>query len=76
LTVCGAGGFSFSGTGTVRISGSVLMLTDTQTDRRVTISYLTNQLTGNATINIAVAPGVFNTIRIVQRNINATCGCS
>jgi hypothetical protein len=76
LTVCGAGGFSFSGTGTVRISGSVLMLTDTQTDRRVTISYLTNQLTGNATINIAAAPGVFNTIRIVQRNINATCGCS
>ena len=76
LTVCGAGGFSLSGTGTVRISGSVLMLTDTQTDRRVTISYLTNQLTGNATINIAVAPGVFNTIRIVQRNTNATCGCS
>jgi hypothetical protein len=76
LTVCGAYGFSFSGTGTVRLSGSVLTLTDTQTDRRVTISYLTNQFTGNATINIAVAPGVFNTIRIVQRNINATCGCS
>jgi hypothetical protein len=76
LTVCGAGGFSFSGTGTVRLSGSVLTITDTQVDRRVTISYLTNQLTGNATINIAVAPGVFNTIRIVQRNINATCACS
>jgi ligand-binding sensor domain-containing protein len=76
LTVCGAGGFSFSGTGTIRVSGSVLMVTDTQVDRRVTISYLTNQLTGNATINIAVAPGVFNTLRITQRNINAACACS
>src|SRR5262249_43991417 len=76
LTVCGTPGSSFSGTGTVRLSGSLLMLTDIQADRRVTISYLTNQLTGNATINIAVAPGVFNTIRIIQTRTVAFCACT
>jgi len=76
LTVCGANGFTFYGRGTVSLVGSVLMISDQRADRRVTISYLTNQLTGNATINIEVATGVFNTIRINQTRISVVCACT
>jgi hypothetical protein len=76
LTVCGSSGFTFSGKGTVKVSGSVVMITDSRTDRRVTISYLTNQLTGNATISIAIAPGVFKTIRISQTRTSVVCACA
>jgi hypothetical protein len=76
LTVCGANGFTFSGKGTVSLVGSVLMISDRRADRRVTISYLTNQLTGSATISIEVATGVFNTIHINQTRTSVICACT
>ena len=76
LTVCGANGFTFSGKGKVSLVGSVLMISDQRADRRVTISYLTNQLTGNATISIEVATGVFNTIRVSQTRTSVVCACT
>ena len=76
FTHCGAGGFTFSGKGTVRTVDSVRNLIDMKPDRKVSANFLLTQLTGNATVNILVAPGVYHTFRINQTNPHPKCSCT
>ncbi|MGH9762963.1 MAG: hypothetical protein ACREAC_19235, partial [Blastocatellia bacterium] len=57
-------GFVLTGKGTVRLVNSVLALTDSKPDRRISASFLTNQLTGHATITIVLSGGTYQTISI------------
>ena len=52
-------GFVLTGTGTLKVVGSVVTLTDFRPDRRISVALVTNQLTGRATIYVLVAPGVW-----------------
>jgi len=70
-----ATGQTLSGTGTVRLVNSVLMLTDNRPDRRITATYYLNQLNGSALITLIPAPGVFQTTRIVDTVPGASCSC-
>jgi hypothetical protein len=63
FTVCKTG-FTLSGTGTLRVVNSILLLTDSQPDRRVSAGFLEGQATGKATIILRVATGVWQTFSI------------
>jgi hypothetical protein len=63
FTVCKTG-FTLSGTGTIRVVNSILLLTDSQADRRVSAGFLEAQATGKATIILRIAPGVWQTFTI------------
>jgi uncharacterized delta-60 repeat protein len=52
-------GFVLTGTGTLKVVGSVVTLTDFRPDRRISVALVTNQFTGRATIYVLVAPGVW-----------------
>ncbi|MGH9823514.1 MAG: hypothetical protein ACREDR_09715, partial [Blastocatellia bacterium] len=39
FTICGTGGFTMSGTGTLRVVNSVITISDTKADRKVSIQY-------------------------------------
>jgi 6-phosphogluconolactonase (cycloisomerase 2 family) len=70
-------GFSISGTGTIRMIGSVLILTDNKPDRRISASFLNGQLTGNATIMLMVAQGVWQTFTVHDTtSLGTGCSCS
>jgi hypothetical protein len=75
FTHCGPGGFILSGKGVVSITGGTLVITDQKQDRLVKISYLPNQLTGNASISVAAAPGVWSSFVVNATNPNAPCSC-
>jgi hypothetical protein len=67
--------FTLTGTAMVRIIGSVISLIDNSPGRKVSATYLTNQITGRANITIILAPGVFQTIVVNQTNTHPTCVC-
>jgi hypothetical protein len=67
--------FTLTGTGMVRIIGNIVTLTDNRTDRRISASLNTSQMTGRANITLIPAPGVFQTIVVNQTNPHATCVC-
>jgi hypothetical protein len=69
-------GSTISGTGTTKVVGSILYLTDNQPTQKVSASFLTNQLTGSATLTSVMAPGVSQTFRINDTNPHATCACN
>jgi hypothetical protein len=75
FTHCGSGGFTLTGTGKVLISGATVTLIDTQPGKRVVANFLTNQLTGHATVGVSPAPGISQTFIINSSNPNATCSC-
>ena len=62
-----------SGTGVARLVNGIQTLTDFKTDRRISAGFNTGQLTGNATIYLQAASGVWQTFRIVQTNPAAIC---
>jgi hypothetical protein len=64
-----------TGKGVVRVIGGTISLTDSKPDRRVSASYLSNQLTGRATITIQISPGVFRTFSINSIVPNPPCAC-
>ena len=68
-------GFNLSGTGTVRKSGSVIVLNDKKSDRLINATFLTSQKTGKATVVRILSKGAFQTIIINQTNPAAVCGC-
>jgi uncharacterized delta-60 repeat protein len=68
-------GFTLTGTGTIRQVGSVLTLTDFKPDRRLSVAFLTNQLTARATIYILVAPGVWQ-LYSFSNTPGVNCNCS
>src|SRR5262249_34907793 len=61
-------GFMLAGTGTVGLVNGIKTLTDFKSDRRISAGFNTGQLTGNATIYLQVAPGVWQSFRIVATN--------
>jgi hypothetical protein len=69
------GGFTLSGTGTVRKSGSVIVLSDKKSDRLINANFLSNQKTGKATIIRIISKGAFQTTLISQTNPSSVCGC-
>ena len=69
-------GFTLAGTGTVRKSGSVIVLNDKKSDRLINSNFLVNQKTGKAAVVRVLSPGAFQTILINQTNPSTVCGCS
>ena len=67
--------FTLSGTGTVRVSGGMITLTDSRPDRRINATFLTGQMTGRATVTLKPGPGLSQTISLNQTNSHATCMC-
>ena len=68
-------GFMITGTGVVKLVNGIQTLTDFKTDRRISAGFNTGQLTGNATIYLMVAQGVWQSFQIVDTNPNAVCAC-
>ncbi|HKV39207.1 MAG TPA: putative Ig domain-containing protein, partial [Blastocatellia bacterium] len=75
FTFCGPNGWTLSGKGTVRFVNSVINVTDTRTDRRVTIMYSLGQLTGRATLVRIPAPSGNPQYLITDTNPHAVCLC-
>lgn len=75
FTVCGSNGFTLTGKGTVTKVGSTVNVVDNKSDRRVQIQYLSNSLTGSATITVIKGAGVSQTYRITDTIPNGTCSC-
>ena len=68
-------GFMLSGKGTVATVNSVVNLTDSKSDRRITASFNLGQLTGSATITLIPAPGISQTYKINDTTSKGK-GCS
>jgi len=67
--------FTLTGTGTVGLVNGIKTLTDFKSDRRISAGFNTGQLTGNATIYLQVAQGVWQTFRVFDTNPSAVCKC-
>jgi hypothetical protein len=67
--------FSLSGTGVVATRNGVRTLTDSRSDRRVSVGLNVGQLTGSATIYFMQSPGVWQTFRTVATNPSNSCTC-
>jgi len=68
--------FTLTGQGVIRTVGSILSLTDSKPDRRISAGFLINQLTGTATILLIPAPGISQTIAIKSTSRTKDCSCS
>jgi len=71
-------GLTLSGGGTVRTSsGVVAIISDSQTQRRLSIGYYPNQLTARLVINLTVSQGVSQTIIINGAvSTDGSCACT
>jgi len=69
-------GFTVTGTGVAKLVNGIRTLTDFKTDRRLSAGFNTGQLTGNATIYLKVAQGVWQSFQIVDTNPQAICSCA
>jgi hypothetical protein len=67
--------FTVTGTGVVRTVGGLVTLTDIRPDRRINASFNPGQLTGHASLTVAIVPGVFQSITVNQTNPHPTCQC-
>ena len=68
-------GFAVSGTGKASLVNGIKTLTDFKSDRRISAGFNTGQLTGNATVYLQVAAGVWQSFQIVDTNPHAVCAC-
>jgi hypothetical protein len=68
-------GFTVTGTGKVSLVNGIKTLTDFKSDRRISAGLNTGQLTGNATIYLMVAQGVWQSFQVMDTNPNAVCKC-
>ncbi|HUK90817.1 MAG TPA: putative Ig domain-containing protein, partial [Blastocatellia bacterium] len=75
FTHCGTNGFKLSGKATVTTKSGTIMLTDVESDRNVTIGYLSNQLTGTAVIVLKMGTGLNQTYTISDTNVHPVCVC-
>ena len=75
FTRCSSG-LTLSGKGKVKVVNGVVVITDSQSDRRVRIAYLPNQLTGRAIIMLVVGQGVTQTFSINDtKSLGKGCFC-
>jgi len=75
FTVCGPNGFNLVGRGTLSVVNSIIVISDSKPDRRVSIQYNLGQLTGKATLTRVIASGVYQTYSINDTNPHPTCAC-
>src|SRR5262245_24680502 len=68
-------GFMITGTGVVNLVNGIRTLTDFKSDRRISAGFNTGPLTGNATLYLMLAQGVWQSLQIVDTNPNAVCAC-
>lgn len=68
-------GSTLTGTGVIRTINSIVYLTDSKPDRRISAGLLIGQLTGSATIIRIYAGGLSQTFRISDTNPHPTCAC-
>jgi uncharacterized repeat protein (TIGR01451 family) len=68
--------FTLTGTGVVKVVNGIKTLTDFKSDRRISAGLNTGQLTGNATIYLMVAQGVWQAFQIVDTDPAAVCACT
>jgi predicted outer membrane repeat protein len=68
-------GFTLSGTGRVALVNGIRKLTDKKPDRKISAAFNTGQLTGNATIYLKLASGVWQHFRVHDTNPSAVCKC-
>jgi hypothetical protein len=71
-----ADGFTLTGTGTFSLTNSIMTVTDSKPDRRVSAGFNQGQRTGAATIYLKVGPGIWQTFRINSTNPAAVCSCA
>ena len=67
--------FTLSGTGTVRKSGSIIVLNDKKSDRVINVNFIANQKTGKATVIRILGKGTTQTITLNQTSPTQVCGC-
>jgi hypothetical protein len=70
-----SGGVTLTGTGKVRVESGTQTLTDTESDRRISASFLTGQLTGSATIMDQYGKGMWETFTVHDTVVNPPCSC-
>ncbi|HEY6331651.1 MAG TPA: hypothetical protein VI756_20160 [Blastocatellia bacterium] len=75
FTHCGKNGFVLSGTGTVASANGMKTLNDKESDRNISASFNTGQLTGTANVSLILAPGLSAAYRINDTNPHPTCTC-
>jgi hypothetical protein len=69
-------GFTLTGTGAIQVVNSILLLTDNETDRRVSAGFFEGQSTGRATVVVRAAPGVWQTFSINDTtSFGTACSC-
>jgi hypothetical protein len=71
-----ADGFTLTGTGTFSLTNSIMTLTDSKADRKVSAGFNQGQRTGTATIYLKVGPGIWQTFRVNSTNPAAVCSCA
>jgi len=69
-------GFMVTGTGVAKLVNGIRTLTDFKSSVRLSAGFNTGQLTGNATIYLKVAQGVWQSFQIVDTNPQAICSCA
>jgi hypothetical protein len=74
FTICSTG-FTLSGTGVVTHESGLLMLTDSESNRKLSAGVNPGSRTGTATIYVETAQGIWQTYRINDTNPSATCTC-
>jgi uncharacterized repeat protein (TIGR01451 family) len=70
-----ATGFTLIGKGTISVVNSVVKLTDSQSDRRITAFFLEGQLTGSAVVSFIPAPGINHVYQINDTLTFNSCSC-
>ncbi|MGH9760870.1 MAG: hypothetical protein ACREDR_34570, partial [Blastocatellia bacterium] len=75
FTICGTGGFTMSGRGTLRVVNSIITIADTKPDRSVSIQYNTASLNGRCTLHRILASGVNLSYTISDTNPHPVCSC-
>src|SRR5262249_2938158 len=67
--------FIITGTGVARVVNGIRTLTDFRSNVRLSAGFNLGQRTGNATIYLMVAQGVWETFQIFDTNPFAVCTC-
>ena len=70
-----ASGFTLIGKGSISVVNSVVKLTDTESDRRITAYFLEGQLTGSAVVDFIPAPGITRVFQILDTLTFNSCSC-
>jgi hypothetical protein len=68
-------GFMMTGTGVVELVNGIQTLTDFKSNIRLSAAFNTGQRTGDATIYLQVAQGVWQSFQIVDTNPHVVCSC-